>query len=62
MGYRKSDQGVEQAMWEISSMENTHGIVIERVHHPELGRFTSEAEAREVATETGENYFPWLME
>lgn len=49
-------------MWEISSMENTHGIVIERVHHPELGRFTNEAEAREVATETGENYFPWLME
>jgi hypothetical protein len=49
-------------MWEISSMENTVGIIIERVHHPELGRFASEDEARKRATEVGDNYLPWSVE
>jgi hypothetical protein len=49
-------------MWEISSMENTVGVIIERIHHAELGRFSSEDEAREKATEMGENYFPWSVE
>lgn len=45
--------------WQISSMEFTRGIIIERVAHPEHGAFLSYEEAAERANSIGENYFPW---
>jgi hypothetical protein len=50
-------------MWEISAMENTVGVIVticQRVPHSEFGRFETEQEARDKASELGERYFPWL--
>jgi hypothetical protein len=45
--------------YEISSMEQTRGIIIERIAHPERGQFPSYEAAKKVADLIGDNYFPW---
>lgn len=47
--------------WQISSMEFTKGIILERVGHPEQGMFPSYEEAAKHAEGIGENYFPWAV-
>jgi hypothetical protein len=45
--------------WEISSMEFTAPLTVERIGHPERGRFPSYEEAKKHAEGIAENYFPW---
>jgi hypothetical protein len=45
--------------WQISSMEFTKGIIVERVAHPDRGKFPDYDDAKEVAEKIGDNYFPW---
>jgi hypothetical protein len=63
-GDRTSKLGDNCFMYEISSMEHTGSSymspgVVERLEHPEHGRFLSYEEAEKFADRIGDNYFAW---